>query len=62
MYRTLAVMGKLSKCDEFESFRFSSAAIRKGSFYRHGKYVEAAVRHGLSQLEVAICNLKFDGK
>jgi hypothetical protein len=62
MYRPLAVMGELRKCDEFEFVRFCSAAIRKSVVFRHGKYVKAAVRQGLSQLEVAICNLKFDGK
>jgi hypothetical protein len=53
-------MGELCKCDEFELVRLGSAAIRKSVVFRHGKYVKAAVRRGVSQLEVANCNLKFD--
>jgi hypothetical protein len=62
MDRTLAVMGELCKCDEFEFVRFCPAAIRKSVIVRHGKYVKAAVRRGVSQLEVANCNLKFEDK
>jgi hypothetical protein len=62
MYRTLAVTGELRKCDEFEFVQFCPAAIRKSVVFRHGKYVKVAVRRGVSQLEVANCNLKFDDK
>jgi hypothetical protein len=62
MYRTLAVIGELRKCDEFEFVLCSSAAIRKSVVFRHGEYVKVAVRRGVSQLEVANCNLKFEDK